>query len=461
MGGLAQAGIFQLYAQVFLHKHMKLPAMLLLLYPLLLLTFAVCRYSTTAFVLEARDREEDVMADVTDEIVTKYDLIADFRLRMLFLQRFESAEKAYHRARKGAKVVLVHNELVAQWFGILLIAIYMYIGANAVIAGHLTLGVYVANIAIFKKNVNIYRDLYATLLTIMDVIPDLVHIGKLMNMETDMTHRMFVDHAKESKTEEELCKLVPLRLEEHIPEIDRLPILIQDVCFQHGHHLLPAAPLNLKGNVTIHQGELVCLVGPKGEGKSTLLRLICENLLPHRNEKSEYGVFVPAHLRSVQVADTPLFFTGTLVENLTFGMTEGHPDGHVERIIEICRKLGLTKTTCDLIKTNVVYDWGHYFSSAEQRLLCVARGLVVNPEILCLDQCLAELDKHSKASAMMILRRFVDDRGIEINSDCSGGRRPRTCLVVGCDPHHADRIISVSREHGLQQIPRLKRHCSM
>jgi len=79
----------------------------------------------------------------------------------------------------------------------------------------------------------------------MDVIPDLVHIGKLMNMETDTTHRMFVDNAKESKTEEELCKLVPLRLEEHIPEIDRLPILIQDVCFQHGHHLLPAAPLNL------------------------------------------------------------------------------------------------------------------------------------------------------------------------------------------------------------------------
>ena len=63
----------------------------------------------------------------------------------------------------------------------------------------------------------------------------------------------------------------------------------------------------------IPQGKLVALVGNKGCGKSTTLKLLASYLLPQSGE-----VFIPPHLKTTMVFANPLIFNANLHENLMF-----------------------------------------------------------------------------------------------------------------------------------------------
>ena len=57
----------------------------------------------------------------------------------------------------------------------------------------------------------------------------------------------------------------------------------------------------------VEQGQLIAVVGPKSEGKATLLRLLAGTIFPKFNdeEMASNMVFVPPHLRVVQVHENP------------------------------------------------------------------------------------------------------------------------------------------------------------
>merc|ERR1719401_234736 len=99
----------------------------------------------------------------------------------------------------------------------------------------------------------------------------------------------------------------------------------------------------------VKQGTLVALVGPKGQGKSTLLRLIGSVILPECGD----GFFTPSHLRVLHVSDEPVFFLGTLYDNLTFGVSHGDTDRSMERVLKICDRLKISQELLDTIRNEV------------------------------------------------------------------------------------------------------------
>merc|ERR1719412_1009627 len=67
-------------------------------------------------------------------------------------------------------------------------------------------------------------------------------------------------------------------------------------------------PINLSGRMFLQQGTMICIAGPYGEGKSTLLRIIGGAALPD----PKVGIaHVPAYLRVLNVPAEPIFFKGT------------------------------------------------------------------------------------------------------------------------------------------------------
>merc|ERR1719203_1133768 len=97
-----------------------------------------------------------------------------------------------------------------------------------------------------------------------------------------------------------------------------------------------------KSEVSMQQGKLIYILGPHGEGKSVLLRLLSGVTLPKVGDEDEEPlVFVPSHLRQLHVSSEPLFFEGTLMKNLTLGVREGDRDGARARVLKVCRRLGL------------------------------------------------------------------------------------------------------------------------
>merc|ERR1712226_1577739 len=133
--------------------------------------------------------------------------------------------------------------------------------------------------------------------------------------------------------------------------------------------------LNLSGTVEINQGRFVVIVGPPGEGKATLLKLISGSLLPAHTDE-ELTIFVPSHLRLLHVSAKPVFLEGTLLANLRFGLMSDDPDGNLERIVSICRMLGLAESVIDLIyKDEVGMNWEACLSQTQLKLLSLARAL--------------------------------------------------------------------------------------
>jgi tungstate transport system ATP-binding protein len=123
--------------------------------------------------------------------------------------------------------------------------------------------------------------------------------------------------------------------------------------------------------------DRLCVVGPNGSGKTTLLRVLAGLLRPTAG--SVEGT--PAPGRVVLVHQRPHLFRGTPLDNLRLAARlagDGAPGPD-----EILERLGLAS----LARRDV-----RRLSGGERRRVAVARALARRPEVLLLDEPLAELD---------------------------------------------------------------------
>ncbi|CAE8653921.1 unnamed protein product, partial [Polarella glacialis] len=122
---------------------------------------------------------------------------------------------------------------------------------------------------------------------------------------------------------------------------DLIPIQLHDLTFhRRGRKILDCV------NIAAPQGSVVAVISDERAGKATLMRLLSQSLMPQ-----EGTVFVPPHLRILQVCDAPHLVPGNLLANLTFGVSidkhaveEHHPSLELiqpARLRDICMKLGM------------------------------------------------------------------------------------------------------------------------
>lgn len=138
-------------------------------------------------------------------------------------------------------------------------------------------------------------------------------------------------------------------------------------------------------SLSVEPGEIVCLLGRNGVGKTTTLRSIM-GLTPPRSGKVVFkGEVISgkaphkiAHLGIGFVPEDRRVFPGlTVWENLDVGIKRGKEPGGwtLEDVYELFPMLqGLRNRK------------GGYLSGGEQQMLTIARTLMGNPELLLLDE---------------------------------------------------------------------------
>jgi len=265
----------------------------------------------------------------------------------------------------------------------------------------------------------------------------------LMNKPTDVAQRMVFNRKRRAKTGE---------LREQLRQaggtgnlVDQLNIIVENFKFA------PCITC-LTNSVLIQQGKLVCFVGPHSQGKSFLLNYISNSILPE--EDHEGLLFIPSHLRVLHISANPLFYAGTLRENLVVGVAAGDEDGRPERVLEICAMLGIKDSLVSLMDTEE-HNWRTKLSAAECQLLNLARALVANAEMLCIHKPTAVFNNASAQTVMQALRHYVEERGVCQNSSIIHLRRPRTCVFTAvrrAAVDFADDIIYVDQTGGARKI---------
>jgi len=296
-------------------------------------------------------------------------------------------------------------------------------------SGGLDLGTFLANLSIFKMIGTCWSAIYQNLLNMQEVSRELRRLVELMNLPSEaFAERRFLESC-EKDTANRIAAFngkVVLSGAETLP-VDELPIRLN--CLAHRYaevEALSAISLELK------QGFLHGIEGPRRCGKSTILRLIGGRTLPNP-DAADGALYVPQHLRTLHVSKDPLFFHGSLYENLAYGVPEGDKDGRIERVLSICKDLDLTEKTMALIspeKTAQVANWRENLPASDQHLLNIVRALVCNPEVVCVHQPSLGMERHTLLILFRSLKLFVLHRGLVQDLDRFHFRRPRTCIIT-------------------------------
>ncbi len=145
-------------------------------------------------------------------------------------------------------------------------------------------------------------------------------------------------------------------------------------------------------NLTIDDGELVCLLGPSGCGKTTLLRLIAGLDHPTSGEIVANGEIVkkPSGDRAVIFQQYSLFPWLTVLQNVTFGLEMTKKGSKEENVAAAERYL----ESVGLIDFKDSYP--HELSGGMKQRVAIIRSLLNHSPILLMDEPFSALDMQNR-----------------------------------------------------------------
>ena len=211
-----------------------------------------------------------------------------------------------------------------------------------------------------------------------------------------------------------LFEIFDLEIEDEANKIEFKPEMVADIFFEnvkfrYGTRVDVFDSLNL----TIKKGDITAIVGESGSGKTTLISLL-QNLYPLQAGHIRIGRYDLRHLtnqslrRIVSVVPQRIdLFSGNVVDNIAVG--DYNPD--MNRVIEVCDKLGMTKFIEQLPHGFNTYlgENGATLSGGQQQRIAIARALYRNPEILILDEATSSLDSLAETFVQNTLRLLREE----------------------------------------------------
>lgn len=198
-------------------------------------------------------------------------------------------------------------------------------------------------------------------------------------------------------------------------------------------------------NLSVKQGEFVCLLGPSGCGKTSTLRVCAGLEAPRRGRvlingqvMTHNGCVVPPEKRQIGLLfqDFALFPHLSVYDNVAFGLkTNLSRDEKQVRVEEVLHQVRMDK---------YIHAHPHQLSGGQQQRVALARALAPRPGIMLLDEPFSGLDSG--------LRAEIRDETLHILKENNMG-----AVMVTHDPEEAmymsDRIVLMNNGFVVQEGP--------
>lgn len=196
-------------------------------------------------------------------------------------------------------------------------------------------------------------------------------------------------------------------------------------------------------NLTIEAGESIAIIGPSGQGKTTLAKLLLGLLKPVSGSICINGVdhtkLGMTHYRDLigSVMQSDMLFAGSIMDNISF-FDASLDRAHVERVARIAQ-IHDDIMAMPMGYNSMVGDMGSSLSGGQVQRVILARALYRKPRILILDEATSHLDVARESAINAAIKHMAMTRVIIAH-------RPETILS-------ADRIIQISR-NGIMEVPK-------
>lgn len=196
-------------------------------------------------------------------------------------------------------------------------------------------------------------------------------------------------------------------------------------------------------NLSIEAGESIAIIGPSGQGKTTLAKLLLGLLKPVSGSICINGVdhakLGMTHYRDLigSVMQSDMLFAGSIMDNISFfdASLDRH---HVEKVARIAQ-IHDDIMAMPMGYNSMVGDMGSSLSGGQVQRVILARALYRKPRILILDEATSHLDVARESAINAAIKHMAMTRVIIAH-------RPETILS-------ADRIIQISR-NGIMEVPK-------
>ena len=304
--------------------------------------------------------------------------IKAFDLIPLYVKRLHEYQKEYLQLQKKYQKLGILSSVFLSFIGLLVSYSCYGLGIYRVWSGTISYG----TMTLF---LSLSGTLTGTLNTLVGMVPSAINITTSSGRLMDIIKMPREDHSAAPKIDAFYQK----------NKQDGLSISLQDIQYAYAH----GDTVFEHTDLVIEPDQIIALIGPSGEGKTTMLRILLALLEPQSGSLSiqnakDASVFVdysPAIRRLFSyVPQGNAMFSGTIAQN----MRNVKPDATDEEIIT-CLK---TACACDFVHKlpdgiySTIGERGRGFSEGQVQRLSIARALLKKAPFLLLDEATSALD---------------------------------------------------------------------
>ena len=168
----------------------------------------------------------------------------------------------------------------------------------------------------------------------------------------------------------------------------------------------------------VRRGEKVSIVGESGKGKTTVLNLIVRLISPQKGRIKFNGIDISeydtSYLRSKigYLTQNNIMYNIPLIDNVRYGV----PDKSIEDVITALSQVNMQHYASSSYLFNTMGEGGELLSGGEKQRVAIARLVLCNPDVILLDDPIANLDIDNAKCVMDLIFHLFSDKTIIITS---------------------------------------------
>lgn len=341
--------------------------------PVMLVASKVMMAKMRKYNMKVKEMNSEVL-DFQSETFSNIDSIKSFDLTNLFSRRLRDFQSRYKDVNLEYNLFSIKTNIVLSLIGMVIQNLLVVWCVYRLWTGHITYG----EMTLFMTQSQRMSSAFNSLVSIIpSTVNSTISAARLIELVSLPKEKRAIDDCENLKD----------------AVADGFSVKLKDIDFSY----IEDKQIIKSSSFEANRNEIVALVGPSGEGKTTLIRIFLGLLVPNSGDavlcdKNGVEVALNASTRKYfsYVPQGNTIFSGTIADNLRM-VKEDATDDEIIEALEIACAYDFIKDLPEGINTKVGAR-GLGFSEGQSQRISIARAVLRDAPILLLDEATSALD---------------------------------------------------------------------